>query len=137
MTIENEQKNVDSQLEALSAILLSINTLHEKLVDVKPTISSIQLELREHIKDETLVFLSAFPDGNAEGHRRAHEAQILKAEADAKIAQDKAEIWFAIKKKAAEMTVYGFIIALSLMVVYFWNGHMPEVAHIHPSEFGK
>ena len=125
-----DRRKPDAQVEKLTEILQSITVLHLKFNEVHPTIEGMRMELSEHIKDENHKFASAFPNDDPEGHRAAHEAMIRKAEAEAREAEDRAAIVLAAKKKAAEMTVYGVLIALLALFIYFWNGHMPPSAHI-------
>lgn len=126
-----EKRTLEQQLEAMTLIIATLTKLHDRLDEVHPAIVEIRTELRDHIRDENAVLQSAFPDGDGAGHKRAHEAMIRKAEAEAIEAQDRAAIWLAMRKKAAEMSVYGFIVLILAILVYYWNGHMPSSAHIN------
>ena len=65
--------------------------------------------LAKHMEEEAAqlkqtvqeVVTSSFPDGDHDGHRRAHEAWIRKEE-------DKAKFWETMKTKLAEWGLIGF-----------------------------
>ena len=80
-------------------------------------------DVKEHIDDETSLCRAAFPNGDADGHRRAHEARIKEAE-------ERAELYRRLRIKAGEMTVWAFLICVASVAIYYWNGHMPQSAHI-------
>lgn len=101
----------------LQAILDSVGGLRTE-------IQQIQTKLDEHVKDEDDRYLRAFPDGDLDGHRRAHAAQIRRAE-------EQAEFWRKMRIKIGEMTVWAMLVCLAAIVAYYWNGHMPSSAHIN------
>lgn len=127
---DRDERAAEDQVTRLTEIMSAITDLVIKLEDVQPAVQEIKQELRDHIHEEAGILRRAFPDGDPDKHRSAHEAWIRKAEAEAKAAEDRAEIMLAAKKKAAEMTVYGVLIALLAVFIYFWNGHVPEAMQI-------
>ena len=101
----------------LRAILDSID-------GVRDQVSVIQRKLDEHVQSEDDRYLRAFPDGDLDGHRRAHAAQIRKAE-------EQAEFWRKMRIKIGEMTVWAVLVCLAAVLAYYWNGHMPSSAQIN------
>ena len=57
-----------------------VEMVREMFVEVR----QMREELRSHISDEAIVLRHAFPQSDPDGHRRAHEAWIKKAENQAK-----------------------------------------------------
>jgi hypothetical protein len=51
-------------------------------------IRGMRQELHGHIQDESMVLKHAFPNGDPDGHRAAHDAWIRKAESQAKFWQE-------------------------------------------------
>lgn len=124
-----ERRKPDPQIEFLTSILHSVQRLNEKvdaMEDVRKDISDIRHELKEHTKKDESVCKAAFPDGDPDGHRRFHEAAIKRAEAEA-------EVWMAAKKKIIEMTIMGLVAGFSILVVFYWKGHVPtQVEQVLP-----
>lgn len=77
-------------------------------------VEKMRKELHDHIKDEKSVLVNAFPDNDPEGHRRAHEAWIKKAEAQA-------ATWIKIKDSVA---VWGVIGLLGFILLAVWAAVM-------------
>jgi hypothetical protein len=71
----------------------------------------LRIELSNHIKDEMMILTHAFPDGDPDGHRRAHEAWVLKAESQAKV-------WEDLKLSVIKWGVIGF---LGFLAVAGWK----------------
>ena len=94
-----------------SALMLLVQTIH---TDVR----SMREDLATHISNEPedwarvvrKISEDAFPDGDADGHRKAHEAQM-----NAIIAR--AEFW---KKMVFEITKYGLIGLLGWLAFHAW-----------------
>lgn len=94
-----------------SALMLLLQTVH---TDVR----SMRSELAEHIANEPedwakvvkKISEDAFPDGDADGHRKAHEAQMTAI-------MNRAEFW---RKMAFEITKYGLIGLLGWLAVHAW-----------------
>lgn len=107
----------DQQGEVLRAILTSVD-------GVRTEVAQIQRKLDEHVQSEDDRYLRAFPDGDLDGHRRAHAAQIRRAE-------EQAEFWRRMRIKMGEMTVWALLVCVAAIVAYYWNGHMPSSAHIN------
>ena len=123
-----ERRKPDPQIEFLSDILKTVQKLNEKfeaMQGVRTEITEIRHAVDDLAKAEAEMCKCAFPGGDPDGHRRAHEAQIKSAER-------RAEFWARMAAKAGEMTVYGFIACLTALVAYFWNGHMPSASNLIP-----
>lgn len=101
---------------------LVIELMREIHTDVK----ALDKKLTDHIAEETeefkvligTAFSSAFPAGDAEGHRRVHEADIQRA-------IDRAEFW---KKMLFEVTKYGLFGVLGWLSYVAWTAflHGPQ-----------
>ena len=94
-----------------SALMLLVQTIH---TDVR----SMRTDLATHIANEPedwarvvrKISEDAFPDGDAEGHKKAHEAEMAAI-------MNRAEFW---KKMAFEITKYGLLGLLGWLVVHTW-----------------
>jgi hypothetical protein len=71
----------------------------------------MRAELTAHIIDEKVIIANAFPDQDADGHRRAHEAWIKKTEAQAKFLDD----------MKASVVKWGAIALLGFIAVAVWR----------------
>ena len=131
-----DRRKPDPQIEFLTSILHTVQKLNEKfetMNGVRSEITEIKHTLLDHIKDEAAICQSAFPDGDPDGHRRMHEAEIKRKEAEA-------EVWLAAKKKIIEMTVIGLISGFSILIVFYWKGNVavpPIVEQVLPRLGGK
>lgn len=78
--------------------------------------------LDEQRRDEALqlaeavatLMIKSFPEGDADGHRKAHEAQMKAVEA-------RAEFW---KKLLFEITKYGLIGVVGWLVLKIWTAFL-------------
>ena len=72
-------------------------------------------EQRKHIDsrfdEQDKKLASAFPDGDLEGHRRAHEEVIATI-------KDRADLWKAVREKTVSGGVYA---ALGLLMLALWE----------------
>lgn len=85
--------------ENLSA---AIKELSSEVKDVKAKVNYHHATYQEATERAvSKAMLAAFPEGDADGHRRHHEAVI-------KAAEEKAEFWQAMRKKLGEWGVVGF-----------------------------
>lgn len=99
-----------------SVVLAMMQTIH---ADVK----AMDAKLTDHINTEPDEWMAvmrklqedAFPAGDPEGHRKAHEEQMQSI-------HDRAEFW---KKMAFEVTKYGVLGVLGWLAYHAW------VAFIH------
>lgn len=95
-----------------------IGLLHEVLVTQK----TMQADLDKHQETETdelakevaKLMEKAFPKGDAEAHRRYHEAEIAKIEASA-------AFW---RKMREELTKWGLIGFIGWLIVMTWQGFL-------------
>jgi hypothetical protein len=61
-----------------------IKEMFVELRQIRDDSKQMRQDLHLHIQDEKSIIQHAFPDGDAEGHRRAHDAWIKRAESQAK-----------------------------------------------------
>ncbi len=81
-------------------MLLLVQTIQADVTEMKDTLHShISTEPKEWAKALSDLMVRAFPEGDADGHRRFHEANI-------KAAEKKAEFW---SKMTYEITKWGLI----------------------------
>lgn len=84
------------------------------ITEIHRDVKQIDSRLSAHIQDEVLAFESvltriaqqAFPHGDADGHRRRHEADLQKLEA-------RAEFW---KKMSYQLTEKGLLAFLAWLI---------------------
>jgi hypothetical protein len=60
------------------------------------------------------MFVTAFPDGDADGHRRSHEAWMSKTKREE-------EFWMHLKK---QVVAWGVIAALAWLTLIAWAGFL-------------
>jgi hypothetical protein len=95
------------------ALLVLVQQVHE---DVR----GINKRLSEHMHDETLALaeavvaltLKAFPEGDPDGHKAYHEAQM-------KASEDKAAFWAKMRFELSRAGLLGF---LAWAGIQLWNG---------------
>lgn len=75
--------------------------------DLFVEVRQMRKELKDHISDEAIVLKHAFPQEDPDGHRRAHEAWILKAEKQAKFW----ELLYNTLRIGGIVSVIGFLLA--------------------------
>lgn len=103
-----ERRRTDS----IEALLILVQQIHEKQ-------TQIENKIEKHMVDETgelaeaiaKLMKSAFPEGDTDGHRRAHELAIKQAEA-------RAEFWATMQKEIAKWGLIGF---LAWATYYLWK----------------
>jgi hypothetical protein len=92
--------------------------LIELIRQVQGSMSRLEAALEQHILTQRLeiadVLTTAFPQGDADGHRRYHEAMI-------KAAEDRAKFWFDLRMSVAK---WGLLGVLGWLVVLTWNGFL-------------
>jgi hypothetical protein len=101
----------DRRKSTNDAILILVQQVHS---DVK----EFNERLASHMHDETLalaeavaaLMIKSFPEGDPDGHRKGHEAQMIAIEA-------RAEFW---KKMLFEVTKYGLLGVIGWLVVKVW-----------------
>ena len=90
----------------------------ELMREIHTDVKLLDKKLTEHIAEETeefkllikSAFACSFPAGDAEGHRKVHEADIQRA-------LDRAEFW---KKMLYEITKYGLLGVLGWIAIQLW-----------------
>jgi hypothetical protein len=120
---DDRRRPLDSG-ECLDKLMLSIRILHDKMDgfnDVRAAQNILRQEFAAHLSAEAALIAKAFPDGDPDGHRRAHEAQIRESE-------ERAEFWSRMRIKAGEMTVYAFLVCVVAVLGFYWSGHVPSIA---------
>ncbi|WP_175982547.1 hypothetical protein [Caballeronia zhejiangensis] len=108
--------------DGLNAVADALNKLRDEIgqrhVENTSSIEVIEKDLKvviERVDDLT----KGFPDGDPEGHRRAHEVLIRKAEARAKFYED-------LRAKLVER---GLLALLGLLGVALWQYFKTRVAN--------
>ena len=97
------------------ALLVLVQQMH---ADVQ----TFGAQLQDQRRDEALalaeavasLMIKSFPEGDADGHRKAHEAQIAAVEA-------RAEFW---KKMLFEVTKYGVIGVVGWLAIKLWTAFL-------------
>lgn len=100
------------------AILSILQSIHDDVQDVKKTQKEMGETLTDHINTEpqewadqlTLMMKSAFPNGDPDGHRKAHEDEMATIAA-------RAEFW---KKMLFEVSKYGVIGVVGWLAYTIW-----------------
>ncbi len=82
-------------------------------------VGAMRTELRTHVADEKSVLANAFPGSDPEGHKKAHEAWIKKAEASA-------AFWEDMRKSASKWGILG---VLGFIATSAWWYTVTVVAH--------
>lgn len=121
-----DRRKPDPQIEFLTSILQSVQRLTDKIdamEDVRNDLKEIKRTLTEHIADENDMCKAAFPDGDPDDHRKFHESLIRKAD-------NERELILEAKKKMLGWGLTALITAVTVLLIYYWNGHMPASAHI-------
>ena len=91
------------------AIVTLVQLVHDDVKLLRGELTAVDSKLDAHMTDETLTLAEeivklmgrAFPDGDPDGHKRAHEAMIKKAE-------DSAAFWKQMRTKLSEWGLVGF-----------------------------
>lgn len=87
---------------------------NQKLDDLNEAVRDTANELRAHADGETAriaAIAAGFPDGDPDGHRRYHEAEIKRIEA-------RAEFWSKLRLSVTQWGLVGFI---GWVLVSLWN----------------
>lgn len=125
--LHRDRRTSDEYVIFLDTILASIKRLDEKVDAIsgtQVTLMSFKKDFEAHLERETQMCRAAFPNGDPDGHRRAHEARIREVES-------KAVFWEKMRVKAGELTVWAFLFCLVAVIAFYWNGHMPADARIN------
>lgn len=91
-----ERRNPPDPQSALVLLIKQVNASVELLRD------DIATQMTAHREELKTVVVSAFPEGDADGHRRHHEAVI-------KAAEDRAKFWQEMRIAAAKWAGLGAI----------------------------
>ena len=100
----------------------NLGSLHSDVRTLNSDVNGLNGRLSAHMLDEThdlaeevsKLMVSAFPDGDPDGHRRHHEAVLAKAEA-------RAAFW---KKMFFELCKYGLIGFMGWLALTAWNAFL-------------
>ena len=125
------RRKEDLHLKTLGTILASVEGLRSEIkkldeiqleqLNMKHSLQEVKEDIQAHVEREEGTWETAFVDGDAESHRRLHEAMIKKEEAVA-------EVWAIARKKMIDMTVYGVMAGLGILILYYWAGHVSAPA---------
>lgn len=87
-----------------AAMLALIQTIQEDVTEMKSTLTGhIATEPKEWAKVLSELMVKAFPEGDADGHRRFHEANIKSAE-------QKAAFWAKMTYEITKWGLLGFLL---------------------------
>jgi hypothetical protein len=103
-----------------TVLLLLVQKIHEDVKEVRSDVTGLTTRLDVHMHNETLALAEAvatlmvksFPQGDPDGHKALHEADIQAA-------KDKAEFW---KKMRFELSRAGLLAFLIWAGVQIWKG---------------
>ena len=106
----------------ISALLALVQNIHADVKSLHNSTKNLDKRLTAHMLSEsvelaeavTKLLTAAFPEGDATGHRKHHEAVIAKAEARAKF-------W---RKMAEEITKYGLLGLVGWLVAVAWSAFL-------------
>ena len=99
---------------------LLLTKVHEDVKTLSSDVRDLNGRLANHMKDETLelaeavaaLMVKSFPEGDPDGHRAYHEAQM-----DA--AKDRAEFWKKMRFELSRAGLAGFLLWVG---VQLWHG---------------
>ena len=117
MTSESDFSRLEFDATVVSRRSVDAEMLHllkELFVEVRSIRHSQENQtdkLEAHIKTEELLFTRAFPDGDPDGHRAAHEAWIRRAEAQA-------AFW---EKLRSSVVTWGILGVLGILGIALWQ----------------
>jgi len=101
MTGNADSKFIERRKEPASALVMMVEQIHGN-------VAALRTELNEGLAS---IRTEAFPEGDADGHRRHHEAVI-------KAAEDKAKFWETMR---TELSKYGLIGFAGWAVYALWQ----------------
>ena len=104
---QQDVRKTDKQIVEL------IRQMFVELRQIREESKIMRQDLHLHIQDEKAVITHAFPNGDADGHRAAHDAWIRKAEAQAKLYE-------GLKESAAKWGLVGVLGMLASAVWYYF-----------------
>ena len=115
--MEDRRKDPGSQ-----ALVVLINSLSEQLRELRAEMAELKKTgaFSHTINDDALAkaikhaMEVGFPDGDAELHRRAHEAQI-------KAAEDRSKMYITLRTEVAK---YGLLGLIGWLFVMAWQGFL-------------
>lgn len=94
-----------------SAVLVLVQTIQADVADMQLTLKNhIQTEPKEWAKVLSDLMNKSFPDGDPDGHRAAHEAQM-------RAIQDRAAFWRTMR---IEITKYGILGVIGWLTYHAW-----------------
>ncbi len=122
MEEEDRRKNDDLVISLVRQIRDDLTTMRGDITTISRDLTAHRNDLATHIMDEpnmfaraiTVAMERAFPAGDPDGHRKAHEASIQAYEA-------RAEFW---KKMAFEITKYGLFGLLGWLTYVIWTAFL-------------
>lgn len=107
-SLKNDTHPEERRKSPSSALVLMVQQIHE---DVNALDGKLTVALSEHKKEMREMLENAFPGGDADGHRRHHEAAIMAAE-------KRANFWSTMHMELAKWGLVGFA---AWAVVHLWQ----------------
>lgn len=123
MTTESDFSRLEFDATVVTRRTADAEMLHllkELFVEVRSICHSQESQaekLSEHIKAEEAMFTHAFPEGDPDGHRVAHEAWIRRAEAQA-------DFWEKLRGSVFTWGVVGLLGVLGLALWQYFLGRI-------------
>jgi hypothetical protein len=123
MTTESDFSRLEFDATVVTRRTADAEMLHllkELFVEVRSIRHSQESQaekLSAHIKAEEAMFTHAFPDGDPDGHRVAHEAWIRRAEAQA-------DFWEKLRGSVFTWGVVGLLGVLGLALWQYFLGRI-------------
>ena len=108
------------QFESIGA---KVDAQHLSIIDTRNEIQTTKQALIDHVDEEMHAYktaLSGFPGEDPVAHRLYHEQLIVESER-------RAQFWQEMRTELGKHTLRALLIVAAALVVYYWNGHMPNV----------
>ncbi len=113
------------------AILVLLNQIHTDLQEVKGEQKKMGEILTDHINTEPKewaeqlrqLMKDSFPDGDADGHRKAHEYAMKQA-------ADRSEFWSKMTYELTKWTLIGFLAWTAVSLVQAAANHLHEITKV-------
>ena len=100
----------EAQIEKLRLEHEAMRTKQDNICDRLDKLIDSMNKHMDHEEEAWANFLSAFPDGDVDGHRRFHDAKIVAA-------QNEAAFWQDMKRDIAKKGLWGLLVVLVGLVI--------------------
>lgn len=113
--MEQEHINLDRRAGGHDAVIAMTQQTHDVVMSLRKELADHMLnETKELAEMVTSIMQRSFPEGDPEGHRKYHEASIMKAEANAKFWQT----------MSLELSKYGLLGFLGWALYALWSAFL-------------